>query len=153
MPFGTGDSETEVGVGGVVPNIMSLTIGPSGNFGAFQPGVARDYTTSLAATATTTTAAELAVRDPSSQSTGHLVNGTHALAQPLHVRATDAANPDTAFAPLPENGSRLRLLTLPGATNEHPLTVGFRQSIGASEQLRSGSYAKVVVFSLSATTP
>ena len=132
---------------------MSLTIGPSGNFGAFQPGVTRDYTTSLAATATTTTAAELAVRDPSSQSTGHLVNGTHALAQALQARATDAANPNTAFAPLRENGARLRLLTLPGPMNAHPLTVGFKQSIAASEALRTGSYSKVVVFSLSPTTP
>ena len=80
------------------------------------PGVTRDYTASLAATATSTaTAAELTVRDPSATATGHLVNGTHALAQPVQVRATDAANPDSAFAPVPENGTRLRAAGAAGA--------------------------------------
>ncbi len=94
------DNEVEVGVGGVVPGVLSLSITGSANFGTFLPGVTRDYTTSLAATATSSaTAAELTVRDPSTQARGHLVNGSSALAQPLQVRATDAANPDTAFAP------------------------------------------------------
>ena len=58
------------------------------------PGVTRDYTASLSATVTSSaTAAELTVRDPSSQSRGHLVNGAHALAQAVQVRATDAAQP------------------------------------------------------------
>jgi hypothetical protein len=118
------------------------------------PGVTRDYTTSLDATATSSaTAAELTVRDPSSQSTGHLVNGTHALEQPLQVRATDAANPDSAFAPVPENGARLRLLAFPTPVSGHPLTLGFKQSIAASESLITGGYGKTLVFTLSATTP
>jgi hypothetical protein len=94
------------------------------------------------------------VRDPSSQSTGHLVNGTHALAQPLQVRATDDANPNSAFAPLPETAAaRLRLLAFPTPVSGHPLTIGFKQSIAATESLITGGYGKTLVFTLSATTP
>ncbi|HET6549407.1 MAG TPA: ThuA domain-containing protein, partial [Solirubrobacter sp.] len=149
-----GDNEEEVGVGGVVPGVLSLEISGSANFGAFQPGVARDYTASLAAKATSTaSSAVLTVRDPSSQSTGHLVNGTHALESPVQVRATDDANPDTAFAPLSETGERLNLLAFPTAFSEHPMTIDFKQSISASEALVTGGYGKTVVFTLSPTTP
>jgi hypothetical protein len=149
-----GDNSEEVGVGGVVPGVLSLSINGSANFGAFQPGVTRDYLASVSATATSTaTAAELTVRDPSSDHTGHLVNGPHALRQPVQVRATDAANPNTAYAPLPENGSRLRLLSFPTPFSGRPLTIGFKQTITADEPLATGGYGKVVVFTLSATTP
>ena len=33
------------------------------------------------------------------------------------------------------------------------LTLGFRQSIGATDVLRSGSYSKALTFTLSTTTP
>jgi hypothetical protein len=148
------DNEVEVGVGGVVPGVLSLSITGSANFGAFMPGVTRDYMANLAATATSSaTAAELTVRDPSTQSTGHLVNGSHALAQAVQVRATDAANPDSAYAAVPESGARLRLLALPAAVSGHPLTLGFKQSIAATESLNTGGYGKTLVFTLSATTP
>jgi PKD repeat protein len=148
------DNEVEVGVGGVVPGVLSLSITGSANFGAFMPGVTRDYTTTLAATATSSaTAAELTVRDPSSVSTGHLVNGTRALEQPVQARATDQANPDSAYAPVPENGSRLRLLAFPAPFTGRPLTIGFKQSIAATESLVTGGYGKTLVFTLSATTP
>ncbi|HEY6889215.1 MAG TPA: ThuA domain-containing protein, partial [Solirubrobacter sp.] len=72
-----GDNSEEVGVGGLVPGVLALDITGSANFGTFLPGVTKDYTTSLAATVTTSaTAAELTVRDASSNHTGHLVNGT-----------------------------------------------------------------------------
>ena len=35
----------------------------------------------------------------------------------------------------------------------HPLTIGFKQSIAATESLITGGYGKTVVFTLSATTP
>jgi type 1 glutamine amidotransferase len=149
-----GDNEEEVGVGGVVPGVLSLEITGSANFGAFQPGVTRDYTASLAAKATSTaSSAVLTVRDPSTQATGHLVNGSDALDSPLQVRATDDANPDTAFQPLSESGDRVNLLAFPSAFSEHPLAIDFKQSISASESLVTGAYGKTVVFTLSATTP
>ena len=86
-----GDNTQEVGVGGVVPGVLSLEITGSANFGAFEPAVTKDYFASLSARATSSaTAAELTVRDPSSQSTGHLVNGGRALAQAVQVRAGGA---------------------------------------------------------------
>ena len=85
------------------------------NLGTFLPGVTRDYTASLAATATSTaSAAVLTVRDPSATATGHLVNGTSALRSPLQVRATDAANADTAYAPLSETGRASEPARVPG---------------------------------------
>ena len=109
-----GDNTQEVGVGGVVPGVLSLEITGSANFGAFQPAVTRDYFASVTATATSTaTAAELTVRDPSSQSTGHLVNGSARTGAGRAGQGDGCANPNSAYAPVPENGSRLRLLAFP----------------------------------------
>jgi PKD repeat protein len=148
-----GDNTQEVGVGGVVPGVLSLEIKGSANFGAFVPAVSRDYTSSLAAVATSSaTAAELTVRDPSAQATGHLVNRGHALAHPIQIRGKDA---DTTgpYADVPESGARLRLLSFPAPYSARPLTIDFKQSIDATESLAIGGYGKTLVFTLSATTP
>ena len=39
-------AEVPGGVGGTVPPTLSLTLGAPASFGAFTPGVARDYTAS-----------------------------------------------------------------------------------------------------------
>ena len=149
-----GDNSEEVGVGGLVPGVLALDITGSANFGTFMPGVTKDYTASLAATVTSSaSAAELTVRDPSANHTGHLVNGSSFLAQPLQVNATDAANPGSAFKPLSESGARVSLLAFPAPVSAHQLTIGFKQSIAANEPLVTGGYGKVVVFTLSPTTP
>jgi PKD repeat protein len=143
------DNSEEVGVGGLVPGVLALNITGSANLGLFVPGVTRDYEASLAATVTSTaSAAELTVRDPSTNATGHLVNGTSALAQPLQVKANNGP-----FAPVPENGTRLRILEIPAAVSGSPVTLGFKQSIAATESLKTGPYGKTLVFTLSATTP
>ena len=75
------------GVGGTVPPTLSLTLGPAPAFGAFTPGVARDYFASTTATVTSTAGdAALIVLDPSAFYTNRLVNGSFALAQELRVR-------------------------------------------------------------------
>jgi type 1 glutamine amidotransferase len=149
-----GDNSEEVGVGGLVPGVLSLEITGSANFGLFMPGVTKDYETTLAAKATSSaTAAELTVRDSSTNHTGHLVNGSAFLAQPLQLRATDADNPSSAYAPLPESGARLSLLAFPEPVSERPITIGFKQSIAATESLASGGYGKTVTFTLSPTIP
>jgi len=149
-----GDNSEEVGVGGLVPGVLALDITGSANFGTFIPGVAKDYTTSLAATVTSSaSAAELTVRDPSANHTGHLVNGSSFLAQPLQVNATDQANPSSAFKPLSESGARVSLLAFPAPVSGHQLSIGFKQSIAANEPLVTGGYGKVGVFTLSPTTP
>jgi peptidoglycan/xylan/chitin deacetylase (PgdA/CDA1 family) len=136
-------------VGGTVPATLALTLGSSAGFGAFTPGVAREYGTSLIATVTSSAAdALLSVADPDPVATGHLVNGALALAQPLRVAANGAA-PATvggSAAPTP-------LLSYAGPTANDAVTVAFTQPIAATDALRTGSYAKTLVFTLSTTTP
>jgi sugar phosphate isomerase/epimerase len=145
---------TPVAVGGEVPGIMSLTLNPPVSFGTFTPGTARDYTSSLLAEVTTTTPdATLSVTDPGAVAAGHLVNGTVALQQALKARATNTANPATAFASLSEAGAPLPLLTYSGPTTKDTVSLGFQQSIGATETLLRGSYSKTLTFTLSSTTP
>ncbi len=56
-------------------------LGAPATFGTFTPGVTRDYTASTTATVTSTAGdATLTVADPSSDHTGHLVNGAFFLA-------------------------------------------------------------------------
>ena len=69
----------------------------------------------------------LYIADPSPTNTGKLVNGTFALAQPVRTWTGPAGNDVT--------------------------TVGFKQTIGANEPLRTGAYGKTFTFTLSTTNP
>ena len=101
------------GVGGTVPSTLSLTLGAPASFGAFIPGVGRTYEASSMATVTSTAGdALLSVADPSSNATGHLVNGSFFLPQPLQARARNAANTGTAYNNVGSSASPLNLLTL-----------------------------------------
>ena len=40
-----------------------------------------------------------------------------------------------------------------GPTSNEAVTVDFKQSIGANDALRTGSYSKTLTFTLSTTTP
>ena len=69
-----------------MPATLSLTLGAPATFGAFTPGVAREYTASTTATVISTAGdATLTVADPSTTAPGRLVNGSFALAQPLQA--------------------------------------------------------------------
>ena len=76
-----------------------------------------------------------------------------ALQQALKIRAANAANPTPAFTALPETGAPLSLLTYAGPTTKDRVTIGFQQSIGASETLLRGTYGKTLTFTLTSTTP
>jgi hypothetical protein len=133
-------------VSGNVPATLSLTVTPA-SFGAFTPGVARDYNTTLGATATSTAGdATLSVTDASGTAPGHLVNGAFSLPQALQTRVAPAA-----FAPI--GGSPLTLKTYSGPVSNDAVTVDLRQSIGSSDPLRTGTYSKTLTFTLSTTTP
>ena len=97
--------------------------------------------------------ATLSVADPSPNSTGRLVNGSFSLTQPLEVNATSAASPTGAFAPVGGAGNPTSLLSWNGPVGNDAVTIGFKQSIGASEGLRTGAYSKTLTFTLSTTTP
>jgi sugar lactone lactonase YvrE len=127
------------GVGGTVAPALVLSIGAGGRFEPFVPGVARTYTTTVAADVLSTAGdAMLAVSDPSANAPGHLVNGAYALAQPLLV----------AGASLPAT-----VKTWAAPVSHEPVTVALSQSIGATEPLRTGTYAKTLTFTLSTTAP
>jgi PKD repeat protein len=130
-------------VGGNVPATLSLSLGAPASFGAFTPGVARDYFATTAANVISTAGdAALSVTDPSPNHTGKLVNGTFALAQTLQ------AGVGGTYGPIPQT-----IKTWDSPVSNDPVTIGFKQSIGANEPLRTGTYSKTLTFTLSTTNP
>jgi hypothetical protein len=135
-------------VGGTVPATLSLAVSPAASFGAFTPGVARDYTTTATANVTSTAAtAALTVTDPSSTAPGHLLNGAFALPQALQARAL----PDGTAGAI--SGAPLALRSYPAPVTNDATTLELKQSIGANDPLRTGNYSKTLTFTLSTTTP
>jgi sugar phosphate isomerase/epimerase len=117
------------GVGGTVGATLALTLGNTASFGAFTPGVAKDYTASTTANVISTAGdATLSYSDP-----GHLTNGPFSLPSPLEVSLSKS----TWSAPVSNDA----------------VTVGFKQHIGATDALRTGAYSKTLTFTLSTTTP
>ena len=122
-------TETEGTVGGTVPATLALTLGAPATFGAFTPGVTREYTATTNATVTSSAGdAALSYSEP-----GHLTNGAFSLPQPLRVELAKA--------------------TWNGPTSNEAVGVTFRQRIDASDALRTGSYSRTLTFTLSTTNP
>ncbi|HEY6886260.1 MAG TPA: alkaline phosphatase family protein [Solirubrobacter sp.] len=117
-------------VGGTVPSTLALSIGaPAASFGAFTPGVAKTYDTSLTADVVSTAGdAALSWSGPD-----HLTNGAFSMAQPFTVDFSKSI----WNAPV----------------SHDPVTIGFHQPVAATDPLRSGNYAATVTFTLSTTTP
>jgi hypothetical protein len=139
----------QTSVGGTVPATLSLQLGAPASFGNFIPGLAQEYTASSTATVTSTAGdAALSVADPSTTATGHLVNGEFSLPSALQASANDGA-----FAPVPGSANPLTLLTYSGPVSNDGVTLNFKQQIGATDALRTGTYAKTLTFTLSTTNP
>jgi amidase len=133
-------------VGGSVPATLALTLGAPASFGVFAPGAGKTYDASTTATVTSTAGdAALSVADPSATAPGHLVNGTFSL--PAALQAAAAGPFGTV------SGSPLALRSWGGPVTNDGLSLRFKQDIGASDALRTGTYAKTLVFTLSTTTP
>jgi hypothetical protein len=92
--------------------------------------------------------ATLSVADPSPTATGRLTNGTFSLAAPVMARANQGA-----FAAITGANTPLTLLTYNGPVSANAVTIGLKQTIGANESLRTGTYSKTLTFTLSTTTP
>src|SRR5262249_48332676 len=107
--------------------------------------------TTTANVVSTAADAALSVADASATAPGHLVNGTFTIPSALQVHATDAAHPTTAFTAI--SGTPATLLTWPAPTSNDAVGVEFKQTVASGDALRSGSYSKAVVFTLSTTTP
>jgi hypothetical protein len=122
-------TEATGGVGGTVAATLALTMGAPATFGTFKPGVADDYTATTNATVVSTAGdAALTTSDP-----GHLTNGPYSLAEPLRVELNPAS--------------------WSGPVSNATVAITFRQHIGATDPLRTGSYAKTLTFTLSTTSP
>ena len=156
-PLGPAPAAADVApgtVGGTVPATLSLGLGAPASFGAFTPGIARDYFAATTANVISTAGdALLSVADPSSTATGHLVNGTFSLPQALQARARNEANTGTAYNNVGSSASPLNLLTYAAPISNDAVSLEFKQSIGAADALRTGSYSKTLTFTLSTTTP
>ena len=94
--------------------------------------------------------ATLTVNDPAALAPGHLVNGTFAMAQPLQVKATNAANPNTTFAR--RGRPRSPCSPGPGPVGHDDVIVAFKQPIAVTDPLRSGAYAEDASSSPCSTT-
>ena len=141
-------------VGGSVGATLSLTLGAPVQFGAFTPGITKPYLASTTATVISTAGdATLSVADPSSFGTGHLVNGTFVLAQPLQARARNAANTGTAYNNVGSSASPLNLLTYSAPVSNDAVALEFSQLVNSTDPLRTGTYSKALTFTLSTTTP
>ena len=64
---------------------------------------------------------------------GHLTNGAFSLPSPLQVDVLEAS--------------------WTGPVSNDPVTITFKQHIGATDALRTGAYSKTLTFTLSTTTP
>jgi hypothetical protein len=148
-------TSTPGSAGGTVSATLALTLGTQATFGAFTPGLAKDYTSQATATVTSTAGdGALGVADPSATATGHLVNGTFSLPSVLQAKASSAAGTGSAaYANVGSSAAPTPLLTYAGPTSNDAVTVGFSQHIGAGDALRTGAYSKTLTFTLSTTTP
>ena len=136
--------------------MLSLTLGAAPSFGAFAPATARNYDATGSATVVSTAGnATLSVTDATHDRSGP-PGQRHVLA------AAGAAGPRQqrgqhrhGVPSLSETaGTPVDLLTYTGPTaGADPVTLGFRQAIGATDPLRAGSYSKTLTFTLSTTTP
>ena len=143
-------STTDAGgsVGGTVPATLALTLGAPASFGTFTPGSAKDYTASTSANVISTAGdAALSVADPSATATGHLVNGTFSLPSTLKASAGGT------LADVGGSSAPTLLKTWSNPVSNDPVAIAFSQHIGATDALRTGSYAKTLTFTLSTTTP
>ncbi|MDA0181005.1 hypothetical protein OJ997_11920 [Solirubrobacter phytolaccae] len=119
----------EAPVGGTVPATLSLALGAPATFGAFTPGIDKEYTAQTDATVISTAAdAALTVSEP-----GHLANGAFTLSEPLQVAFSKAA--------------------WTGPTSNEKVDITFKQLVKKTDPLRTGAYSKTLTFTLSTTTP
>jgi Bacterial Ig domain len=135
-------------VAGTVPATLSLGIGSPASFGAFTPGITKDYFAATTATVLSTAGdATLSVADPSPSAPGHLVNGPFSLPAAVQVRARPAA----PYVPVGATPSSL--LSYAAPVSNDLVALEFKQPIAAGDALRTGTYAKSLTFTLSTTTP
>jgi hypothetical protein len=141
--------------GGTVSATLSLSLGTAASFGAFTPGLAKDYGAGTTANVISTAGdAALSVADPSPTATGKLVNGAFSLAQAVQAQASSpAAGAAKPFAAVGGSAAPTSLANWANPISNDPVTIAFKQTIGANDPLRTGTYSKTLTFTLSTTSP
>jgi hypothetical protein len=140
--------------GGTVAATLSLTLGTPASFGAFTPGVGKDYTSSMTANVISTAGnAGLSVADGASNATGHLVNGTFSLPSVLQAKASSPLGTGGALADVGGSANPTPLLAYANPASNDAVKVDFQQHVSANDALRTGSYSKTLTFTLSTTAP
>jgi hypothetical protein len=135
-----------------VPAQLALSLGTAPSFGAFTPGLAKTYSAMGTANVISTAGdALLSVTDSSATAPGHLVNGTFTL--PSALKASAASPAGTSAAEGAVSGSPLSLLSWTNPISNDAVAITFKQDIGATDALRTGSYSKTLTFTLSTTQP
>ena len=135
-----------------VPAQLSLTLGTPATFGAFTPGVAKDYTAQMSANVISTAGdAALSIADPSANAPGHLVNGAFSLPSALVATASSPGGLGGSGGAI--GSAPLTLENWAAPISNDAVTVGFKQSIAANDALRTGTYSKTLTFTLSTTSP
>ena len=113
-----------------MPATLSLTLGTRRELRRVPPGVARDYTASTTANVISTAG--------------------DATLTPLRPGPPDQR---CVLARRSRCRSRCSKSTWNAPVSNDPVTIGFKQSIGANDALRTGAYSKTLTFTLSTTTP
>jgi hypothetical protein len=141
-----------VQVGGDVPLVLGLKLNTQTvSFPSMIPGLGQTYQASVGALVTSTAGNATLSAVDASNGTGRLTNGAFSLVAPIQLRATNAANPNTAYVPL--TGNPVSLLSWSTWISNDAVTIWLQQAIGANEALLNGSYGKLITFTLSTTTP
>jgi hypothetical protein len=144
--YGGGDT-----AGGTVPATLALELGAPASFGAFTPGLGKDYFATTSANVISTAGdATLSVADPSTNHTGHLVNGAFSLPSPLQASATTDS---TTYDNVGSSSNPTVLKTWGGPVSNDPVAISFKQTIASTDALRTGTYSKTLTFTLSTSNP
>ena len=133
----------------------------AGGFSPFIPGLAREYSTTMTASVTSTAEnVSLSVADPARPPRAASSTGRSRSPRRCRVASSTlqdpAANPPLTVRPAgPVGGSAspLQLLTYNTPVGLDVATLTFKQSIGRTEALRTGGYSKTLTFTLSTTNP
>ena len=150
----TGGDLEEGTVSGTVPATLSLTLGGPASFGAFTPGVARDY---LAADGGQR-GQHGGRRDPERRRSERHEHGQARQRRRSRCRSrcrrgAQRGQHGTAYNNVGSPAVPLTCSAYPGPISNDAVSLEFKQSIDANDPLRTGTYSKTLTFTLSTTQP
>ena len=118
-----------------MPATLALTLGSPATFGAFTPGVAQDYTASTTANVISIGRRRRALdRRPERDGAGP--------PRQRRVRAPERAAGARDRRVRADGARRRRCCTWNAPVSNQPVPLEFKQTIGATDALRTGTYSK-----------